>query len=599
MSSAESTSLPIYFTTADGLPGTTSGSNYVWSSGTLHFDSAKQGIRITVFGNSGDNGGTTTFNGYPMVALGELEFYDGNGNKIAYTASCVTTNSLESSEGSLANLCDGSYSNFYHSTWKNGTTPNDYVYVDVKFPQTVDAVSIYLVSRNTKRLAPTSIGITESGEVCNIGGSCGEKAYWSYADGILTISGSGTMQDYTSISNTPWNGYKSNITSVLISEGITSIGSYAFSSINLTQITIPGSVTAIGNSAFYGCSNLKTVYNNSNIIISVGSTEHGYIAYYADDVVTPYYSDYKFGIVEERYTLLKYSGNDTEITLPEGYYGNNYVIGDSAFCGNTDIESVIIPNSVTGIGSSAFRACSNLANIVIPDSLTNISSYAFYNCSALTNVVIPSNIAVIDYAAFYGCSNLKTVYNYSSLNITTGSPYYGYVAAYANKVITTDDEDYIIIGDITDDGSVDVADITRLVAIILGNDEKTDAADLNNDGSVDVADITKLIAIILGTEKPQLPSSLSFSQTNFTINVGDVIELTSYLLPNAISNNNLTWTSSSTDVLSVANGVVTALQEGEAVITVRYNSELSADCSIVVIATPDSGGSEGTGEIEW
>ena len=109
------------FDTTGGLPGTVIGSNHVWESPVI--EASTNGARITVLAT---NGGSNmyNYNGYPIVALGELEFYDGNGNKINYTASNVTTNSLEASEGSLAGLCDGDYSTFYHSTWSgNGTTP--------------------------------------------------------------------------------------------------------------------------------------------------------------------------------------------------------------------------------------------------------------------------------------------------------------------------------------------------------------------------------------------------------------------------------------------------------------------------------------------
>lgn len=119
---AQYTVLPVYFNESDGLPGTVlSGSSQKqWESGTLNFEKAVSGIRITVFATDYES---QMYNNFPITALAELEFYDGDGNKIEYTADDVTTNSLESTEGSLAALCDGDYSTFYHSTWKTGTTP--------------------------------------------------------------------------------------------------------------------------------------------------------------------------------------------------------------------------------------------------------------------------------------------------------------------------------------------------------------------------------------------------------------------------------------------------------------------------------------------
>lgn len=118
----------------------------------------------------------------------------------------------------------------------------------------------------------------------NTSGTCGDNLTWTLADGVLTISGSGAMTDYNGSSSLPtWDDKKTDITSVVINEGVTSIGDYAFynytglisvtipagmTSIGegafreckkLTDITIPASVKNIGDSAFYTCSKLTTV----------------------------------------------------------------------------------------------------------------------------------------------------------------------------------------------------------------------------------------------------------------------------------------------------------------------------------------------------
>lgn len=117
-----------------------------------------------------------------------------------------------------------------------------------------------------------------------LSGTCGDNLTWDFANGVLTISGTGAMTNYSSSSSSraPWYDYRSSIKSVVIEEGVTSIGNYAFNACSgLTSVTIPNSVTSIGSSAFYGCTNLKTVYNNSNLNITFGSTAYGYVAYYA------------------------------------------------------------------------------------------------------------------------------------------------------------------------------------------------------------------------------------------------------------------------------------------------------------------------------
>ena len=141
-------------------------------------------------------------------------------------------------------------------------------------------------------------------------GTCGDNLTWELtADSVLTISGTGTMNNSSSSSRAQWYDYRSSIKSVVIEEGITSIGNYAFNACSglasvtipnsvtsignyafndcsgLTSVTIPNTVTSIGRSAFYGCTNLKTVYNNSNLNITLGSTAYGYVAYYATAVL--------------------------------------------------------------------------------------------------------------------------------------------------------------------------------------------------------------------------------------------------------------------------------------------------------------------------
>ena len=94
-------------------------------------------------------------------------------------------------------------------------------------------------------------------------GTCGNNLTWTLDKGTLTISGTGVMTDYEwsyGSSSAPWSSYSSDITSVVISDGVTSIGSDAFSGCSsLTSITIPNSVTSIRGYAFYSCSSLPII----------------------------------------------------------------------------------------------------------------------------------------------------------------------------------------------------------------------------------------------------------------------------------------------------------------------------------------------------
>ncbi len=97
---------------------------------------------------------------------------------------------------------------------------------------------------------------------------------WNISGGSLTISGEGAMPDYGYTGggspSAPWYPYEEYISTVVIENGVTSIGNYAFSScISLTSITIPDGVTAIGNGAFSGCSALTSI-TIQNGVTSIG-----------------------------------------------------------------------------------------------------------------------------------------------------------------------------------------------------------------------------------------------------------------------------------------------------------------------------------------
>ena len=97
-------------------------------------------------------------------------------------------------------------------------------------------------------------------------GTCGENVTWDLTDGVLTISGTGEMVNFSPYSSVPWYPYRSAIQSVVIGNGVTSIGDNAFIFCkSMTSVTIPNSVTSIGSWAFQGCSNLASVIIPNNV----------------------------------------------------------------------------------------------------------------------------------------------------------------------------------------------------------------------------------------------------------------------------------------------------------------------------------------------
>ena len=213
-------------------------------------------------------------------------------------------------------------------------------------------------------------------------GTCGPNLTWTLQDSVLTISGSGNMNDYL-CGTAPWYSYRKSITSVTIPNSVTSIGDNAFFQCSgLTSITIPNSVTTIGEGALGYCSGLTSI-TIPNSVTSIGNS-----AFYGCSGLT-------------------------SITIPNSVTS----IGDYAFSGCSGLTSVTIPNSVTSIGNRAFQNCSGLTIINIPDGVTSIGYGAFRNCSGLTSVTIPNSVTSIEGNVFEGCSGLTTI-EFNAVNCT-------------------------------------------------------------------------------------------------------------------------------------------------------------------------------------
>ena len=91
------------------------------------------------------------------------------------------------------------------------------------------------------------------------------------------------------------------------------------------------------------------------------------------------------------------------------YYTSNDTIGDYMFYGCTNLQNILLPNSITSIGELAFYECSSLAFIGIPDEVTSVGNSAFYGCSSLVSIDIPDDVVSIGHFTFSGCSSLTSI----------------------------------------------------------------------------------------------------------------------------------------------------------------------------------------------
>lgn len=186
----------------------------------------------------------------------------------------------------------------------------------------------------------------------------------------LTIRGSGAMKNYLMSGHQPWRSFRDQITSVVVSPGVTSIGNLAFAlSRNIIHVDIADSVVSIGEQAFFECSRL------------------------------------------------------TNITVPQSVT----YIGVKAFDSCTNLSSITLStNNITSIRPYTFSGCSELSSIVIPDGVTSIQLGAFSNCTKLTSITIPGSVTSIGSNVFDGCTSLNDI-RYSGTSESVISALSGYV----------------------------------------------------------------------------------------------------------------------------------------------------------------------------
>ncbi|MBR5428153.1 MAG: leucine-rich repeat protein [Clostridia bacterium] len=300
-------------------------------------------------------------------------------------------------------------------------------------------------------------------------GTCGTDLTWTLdGEGTLTIAGAGDMTNFKT-TGSPFYG-RTDIVSVVIEDGVTSLGNYAFSRCtSVENVSIPGSVTKMGYNVFYNCSSLGSVTIPGSVA-KIGSSAFNLCGSLSEVTI-----EYGVGAIDSY--AFSNCGSLTSVSIPDSVtaIGNGAfkgcgalaelslgsgvkTIGESAFEDCVSLVGAAIPAGATGIGAMAFFNCTNLSELSLPDSVTSIGTsafdntayfnnpanwtdgvlylgahllevdsaalpsiyvikdetrtiteYAFSDCTLLESVTIPGELSVVNTCAFYGCSSLKYV----------------------------------------------------------------------------------------------------------------------------------------------------------------------------------------------
>ena len=361
-------------------------------------------------------------------------------------------------------------------------------------------------------------------------------------NGCSSLTSINIPSSVTLIGNYSFYGCTS-LTSVTILDKVTSIGEFAFKGCSgLMSVTIGESVTSIGGGAFYECTNLATVTNYSALDIVKGATTHGYVAYYAKEVIN----------IAESITLNKTNLNlklgETEVlvatVLPKK---SSYIIEWSS--SDEAVATVDATGKITTIA---------LGNATITATCGPVSAH----CAVTVNPIPAESITL----------------NKTSLTLKPGAS-----ETLVATVLPENTTDKTVTWTSSDASVATVDNTGKVIAVAEGSATITAAC-----GSVSA---TCVVTVAIPAE------SVTLNKTSLTLKAGTTGNLTATVKPDNATDKTVMWTSSDEAVATVDNaGKITAVSKGTATITATCGT-VSATCAVTVeysdatdiIVTPGSG----------
>ncbi len=151
--------LPLVYDAQQGLPGVQqSYGGYMWDTPLVKLSESNMGVRVEFLAS---NTPGETYNGYPVISIADVELYDGKGEFVPLTANNFMTNSQESGEGELKNICDGNMESYWLSACNNASiSPAGNVYIDIVFPTPMNEYSLVIFGRDNAEYMPAKVRLS-------------------------------------------------------------------------------------------------------------------------------------------------------------------------------------------------------------------------------------------------------------------------------------------------------------------------------------------------------------------------------------------------------------------------------------------------------
>lgn len=261
-------------------------------------------------------------------------------------------------------------------------------------------------------LALSPVIPASAAEAGSASGTCGDTVTWSYADGTLTISGTGTLG--VGFVDPPWGAYIDEIERIVVEEGITALERCCFLELpSLTSVSLPDSLTSIGSQVFQGCDALTRITIPKNVTC-IGDVQGTAATSFSGDSMEAVEVDPE----NKRYYsidgVLFDSYSNALLCFPQGKRCDGYIVPD----GIQEIaygalwfyrgSSLTLPEGLTVIQDSAFYG-SEFTSLTLPSTLRSIGERSFTNCDALTAITLPESVESVDSSAFASCEALETI----------------------------------------------------------------------------------------------------------------------------------------------------------------------------------------------